>query len=107
MATDESTTPMIELQVWGQRVHFGNLLKPGGIHSLSWYTVDLDGTGAQIHAFDAQALHEKVHGVRSKFKFESNVNESIKQSSQLAQAAFASLDAFDSWVRTHFHPMNA
>ena len=96
-AIPESSTPLLELEVWGQPLRLGNLVKQGEVNALSWYTVAL---GDEVHAFDALAFLQPW--LPNPFG-SGSVDDDVRKLPALLAARFPDVDAFATWVRAHFY----
>lgn len=96
----ERTTPAIELTVWGRALRLGNLVKPGGVHALCWYTAEFEG---ETWVFDAMALpgmaqHCSLFGGAA-------VDDDVRMLPALLERAFTGEAAFVVWVKQHFYAL--
>lgn len=96
-------SPPILARVWNTELLFANLLNDDGRNTLVWYVVNIGGNWL---VFDAQALVEKMaNSKQDKFKWATDINESILQASELVSTTFSSQAEFEAWQSEHFYSL--
>lgn len=97
--SSEESTPLISFECWGNQIQFGNLIKPGGVNALFWYTVLIED---KLFAFDAASLTAS----REKTIFDSDISTSVKQAKNIVENKFRNLTDFSVWIKRDGYVLN-